>query len=85
MKQLILYTILANVFLAPWGLASTGRVSSVGLAVLALVGKTLVIGVAVAVIDDSFSKLRLFKIMEYVVAVFLLAVLAVFTLYLGGG
>ena len=39
----------------------------------------------VAVIDNSFAKLRLFKITEFVAAAFLLAVLAVFTLYLGGG
>ena len=85
MKQLILYTILADVFLVPWGLASTGRATSVGLAILALLGKAVAIGAVVAVIDNSFAKLRLFKITELVAAAFLLAVLAVFTLYLGGG
>ena len=85
MKQLILYTILANVFLVPWGLAATGRATSVGLAILALLGKAVAIGGVVAVIDNSFAKLRLFKITEFVAAAFLLAVLAVFTLYLGGG
>ena len=85
MKQLILYTILANVFLVPWGLAATGRATSVGLAILALLGKAVAIGCVVAVIDNSFAKLRLFKITEFVAAAFLLAVLAVFTLYLGGG
>ena len=85
MKQLILYTILADVFLVPWGLASTGRATSVGLAILALLGKAVAIGAVVAVIDNSFAKLRLFKITEFVAAAFLLAVLAVFTLYLGGG
>ena len=85
MKQLILYTILADVFLVPWGLASTGRATSVGLAILALLGKAVAIGCVVAVIDNSFAKLRLFKITEFVAAAFLLAVLAVFTLYLGGG
>jgi len=51
----------------------------------AMTAKTGGIGVAVAVIDDSFAKLRLFKITEFVAAAFLLAVLAVFTLFLGGG
>ena len=36
-------------------------------------------------IDNSFSKLRLFKITEFMAAAFLLAVLAVLVLYLGGG
>jgi formate hydrogenlyase subunit 4 len=85
MKQLILFTILANVFLAPWGLASTARLQDVGLAVVALLAKAVAIGCVVAVIDNSFAKLRLFKITEFVSAAFLLAVLGVFTLYLGGG
>jgi formate hydrogenlyase subunit 4 len=85
LKQLILYTILANVFLAPWGLASTRQATSVLLAIAALLAKATAIGAVVAVIDSSFAKLRLFKITEFVAAAFLLAVLGVFTLYLGGG
>jgi formate hydrogenlyase subunit 4 len=85
MKQLILYTILINVFVAPWGLAATTQAGDVALAIVALVGKAVVLGIIVAVIDNSFAKLRLFKITEYVSAAFLLAVLGVFTLYLGGG
>jgi formate hydrogenlyase subunit 4 len=85
MKQLILYTILLNVFVAPWGLASTPAAGSVLLAIAALTGKAAVLGVVVAVIDNSFAKLRLFKITEFAAGAFLLAVLGVLTLYLGGG
>jgi formate hydrogenlyase subunit 4 len=85
LKQLILFTILADVFVVPWGLASTQRLGAVLLAIVALLAKAAAIGVVVAVIDDSFAKLRLFKITEYVSAAFLLAVLGVFTLYLWGG
>jgi formate hydrogenlyase subunit 4 len=84
-KQLILFTILMNVFVAPWGLASTQQAGAVVLAIAALVGKAALLGVGIAVIDNSFAKLRLFKITEYASAAFLLAVLGVFTLYLGGG
>jgi formate hydrogenlyase subunit 4 len=80
-----LFTILANVFLAPWGLASSQRLGAVLLAIVALAAKAVAVGCVVAVIDDSFAKLRLFKITEYVSAVFLLSVLVVFTLYLWGG
>jgi len=83
-KQLILYTILLNV-LAPWGLAATRQPGAVVLAIVALVAKACALGVAVSVIDSSFAKLRLFKITEFAAAAFLLAVLGVFTLYLGGG
>jgi formate hydrogenlyase subunit 4 len=84
LKQLVLFTILADVFVVPWGLASTQRLGDVLLAVLALLAKAAAVGVVVAVIDNSFAKLRLFKITEYASAAFLLAVLGVFTLYLGG-
>jgi formate hydrogenlyase subunit 4 len=85
MKQLILYTILVNVFIAPWGLAATAKPGDVALAIVTLLAKACGIGVVVAVIDNSFAKLRLFKITEFVAGAFLLAVLGVFTLYLGGG
>jgi formate hydrogenlyase subunit 4 len=85
LKQLILFTILADVFVVPWGLASTQRLSAVLLAIVALLGKAAAVGCVVAVIDNSFAKLRLFKITEYASAAFLLAVLGVFTVYLGGG
>lgn len=84
-KQLIFYTILLNVFVAPWGLASSGRADLVLLAIVALLAKSVALGVVVAVIDNTFAKLRLFKITEFVAAAFLLAVLAILTLYLGGG
>ena len=84
-KQMILYTILLNVFTAPWGLAATRGAGPVLLAMVALPAKACVLGAVVAIIDDSFAKLRLFKITEFAAAAFLLAVLGVFTLYLGGG
>jgi formate hydrogenlyase subunit 4 len=85
MKQLILYTILINVFLAPWGLAGSGRAQSVLLAIPSLLGKAVVVGLVFAVIDNLFSKLRLFKITEFLAAAFLLAVLAVLVFFAGGG
>lgn len=84
-KQLVLFTVFLNVFVAPWGMTSTTHLDQVVLAILALLGKACLVGGVIAVIDDSFAKLRLFKITEFVAAAFLLAVLAVFTLYLGGG
>ncbi len=84
-KQLILFTILLNVFVAPWGLAATRHPLDILFAMIALPAKACVLGVIVAVIDNSFAKLRLFKITEFAAAAFLLAVLGVFTLYLGGG
>jgi formate hydrogenlyase subunit 4/hydrogenase-4 membrane subunit HyfE len=82
MKQLILYTILVNVLLVPWGLSSTHRLDQVLLAIVLLFLKALGVGLAVVVIESSFAKLRLYKIPEFTVASFLLAVLAVVTFVL---
>jgi formate hydrogenlyase subunit 4/hydrogenase-4 membrane subunit HyfE len=76
-KQLVLYTIFANVLLAPWGLAADGRLDRVGLAIGLLFIKALGIGLVVVVIESSFAKLRLYKIPEFTVGSFMLAVLAV--------
>ncbi|WP_246216814.1 respiratory chain complex I subunit 1 family protein [Mycobacterium botniense] len=84
-KQLVLYAIFLNVFVAPWGLASNRSAAGVGLAIPAMLAKAALLGCVVAVLDNSYAKLRLFKITEFVSAALLLAVLAVLSLYLGGG
>jgi formate hydrogenlyase subunit 4/hydrogenase-4 membrane subunit HyfE len=76
-KQLVLYTIFANVLAAPWGLAGSGALGKVLLALALLLCKALAIGAAVVVVESSFAKLRLYKIPEFTVASFMLAVLAV--------
>jgi formate hydrogenlyase subunit 4 len=85
MKQLILYTILINVFVAPWGLATSGAPTAVVLAIASLLGKAILLGCVFAIIDNLFSKLRLFKITEFLAAAFGLAVLAVLVFYVGAG
>jgi formate hydrogenlyase subunit 4 len=85
MKQLILYTILINVFVAPWGLAASGNAGAVILAIASLLAKAMILGCIFAVIDNLFSKLRLFKITEFIAAAYLFAVLAVLVFYAGGG
>ena len=84
-KQFVFYTLFINVFVAPWGLATTQQLGAVAIAIVALLVKAVLLGAVIAVIDNVFAKLRLFKITEFVSAAFLLAVLAIFTLYLGGG
>ena len=76
-KQLLLFTVLMNVLVVPWGMASSGRLDLVLLAIGLLFVKALGVGTVVVVIESSFAKLRLYKIPEFTVASFLLAVLAV--------
>jgi formate hydrogenlyase subunit 4/hydrogenase-4 membrane subunit HyfE len=74
-KQLL--TIFMNVLVVPWGLAGSGRLGVVALAIGLLLVKALGVGGVVVVIESSFAKLRLYKIPEFTVASFLFAVLAV--------
>ena len=76
-KQLLLFTILMNVLVVPWGMASSGDLGAVALAIGLLFCKAMGVGVTVVVIESSFAKLRLYKIPEFTVASFMLAVLAV--------
>jgi formate hydrogenlyase subunit 4/hydrogenase-4 membrane subunit HyfE len=76
-KQLLLFTILMNVLVAPWGMASSGHLGVVLAAIGLLFCKTLGVGAAVVVIESSFAKLRLYKIPEFTVASFMFSVLAV--------
>ena len=84
-KQMVLYVILTDVFAAPWGLAGSRQAGSVLLGVPVLFGKALGVGAVFAVIDNSFSKLRLYKITEFMASAFALSAVAVLVLYLGGG
>jgi len=77
MKQLILYTILLDALVVPWGISRSRALDSVLLAIVYLFLKAVGLGVVVVVIESSFAKLRLYKIPEFTVASFLLAVLAV--------
>jgi formate hydrogenlyase subunit 4 len=76
-KQLLLFTIFMNVLVVPWGMANDGHLGVVVLAIALLFAKALAVGAAVVVIESSFAKLRLYKIPEFTVASFMLAVLAV--------
>ena len=84
-KQMVLFVIFLDVFTLPWGLDGGYGLGALLLAIVIVLAKCAGLGVVVAVIDDNWAKLRLYKITEFLAAAFLLAVLAIFTLALGGG
>jgi len=85
MKQFLLFTILLNVMIVPWGLATTLQPAAVAIAIGSLLLKMIALGLIIVAIETSFAKLRLFKIPEFMAAGFLLSVLAILVFYLGGG
>jgi formate hydrogenlyase subunit 4 len=80
----LLSAIFMNVFVIPWGL---GHATSLGgglLGILALVGKLVVCGLLIVIIDSSFAKLRFLRIAEYLGAACLLALIGIATSYVLG-
>jgi formate hydrogenlyase subunit 4 len=77
MKFFVLLCIFLNVLVCPWGLASTGSFWDLLLAVPLILLKMLVFVVNLVVIESSLSKLRLFRIPEFMGAAFVTSVVAV--------
>jgi formate hydrogenlyase subunit 4 len=77
MKQFILYIIFCNVLLLPWGLSREGTAVGVIGSVAALLGKFLLVGCAVVVVETAQSRLRFYRYQEVLAASFVFAILAI--------
>jgi formate hydrogenlyase subunit 4 len=80
-KQLVLMTLLVNVFL-PIGLAADASPAALGLALLVFAGKILALSAAVVVVETVNAKLRLFRVPDLLSAAFVLATLALLSTFL---
>ena len=79
MKFFVLLCIFLNVLVTPWGLAGTQSLGDVLLAVPFILFKIFVFVLVLVVIESSFSKLRLFRIAEFLSAAFIISVVAMIT------
>lgn len=80
-KQLVLMTLLANVFL-PIGLAVDGSALSLGIALGVFLIKILLLSGAVVLVETVNAKLRLFRVPDLLSAAFVLATLALLSTFL---
>lgn len=83
MKFFVLLCIFLNVLVCPWGLAGTGSFWDLLLAIPLILLKMLVFVVILVVIESSLSKLRLFRISEFMGAAFVTSVVAVVVQLIG--
>jgi len=74
MKFFVLLCIFLNVLVAPWGLAHEQTLAAVLLAIPLVLLKTFCFIVMLVVIESSLSKLRLFRIAEFLGAAFITSV-----------
>ena len=79
MKLVVLLCIFLNVLVTPWGLAAGHNLSEVLVAVPLLFFKIFLFLLLLVVIESSFSKLRLFRIHEFLGAAFVTSVAAMIT------
>jgi formate hydrogenlyase subunit 4 len=77
MKQFILYTIFCNVLLIPWGLSIDGTALGTFGSACALIGKFVLVGCVVVIVETAQSRLRFYRYQEPLAASFLLAVLSI--------
>ncbi len=77
MKFFVLLCIFLNVLVCPWGLATTGSFGQLLLAIPLILLKMLAFLVVLIFIESSLSKLRLFRISEFMGAAFVTSVVAV--------
>jgi formate hydrogenlyase subunit 4 len=81
LKLLVFFSLLSNLFL-PWGVATTLTPSRLAIAVIALIAKLALLGLAVALIETRVAKLRLFRVPELLGVSFVLALLSVTSSFL---
>ena len=78
MKLFLFLTLLSNLFF-PWGVALTNAPLALAGAFLALALKLLLFAAAIALVETSVAKLRLFRVPELLAGSFTVALLAVVT------
>ncbi len=81
MKLTLFLALLGNLFV-PWGVPAAVAPGPVLLGLLGLAGKVGLLAAAVAVIETSVAKLRLFRVPELLAGSFALAVLSVTSVFL---
>ncbi|MCX6620857.1 MAG: NADH-quinone oxidoreductase subunit H [Acidobacteria bacterium] len=83
MKQMILMTLLMNVFF-PYGLSADGSVWGMVVSVTLWVSKLVVLALAVVLVETGNAKLRLFRVPELLAVAFVLSALALISTFLFG-
>ncbi len=83
-KQLVVVSLLAALFL-PWGVAQQLAPGALALGAATYLLKVAVIGLALALVETSYAKLRIFRVPDLLGAASLLALLALVSTYVVGG
>jgi formate hydrogenlyase subunit 4 len=83
MKQMVLMTLLMNVFF-PYGLSADGSAAGMVISVVLFVLKLAILALAVLMVETVNAKLRLFRVPELLAVAFVLSALALISTFLFG-
>jgi formate hydrogenlyase subunit 4 len=81
LKQLVLMTLLVNVFF-PFGLSAGWWSAATGFSLILFTAKLLLLAVAVVLVETTNAKLRLFRVPELLSVAFVLSALALISMFL---
>jgi formate hydrogenlyase subunit 4 len=71
-KQMIYGVLIANLFF-PWGIATDLSASSIVIAILAITGKLMLLGLALAISETVLAKMRVFRVPGFLMLALVLA------------
>jgi formate hydrogenlyase subunit 4 len=81
MKQLVLMTLLVNVFF-PFGLSAGGSLTGALASLVGYIGKLLALSMVVSLVETTNAKMRLFRVPELLAVAFVLSALALISTFL---
>jgi formate hydrogenlyase subunit 4 len=84
MKQMVLMTLLINVFF-PYGLSADASPLNMTVSIVLFAGKVVVLAFAVVLVETGNAKLRLFRVPELLSVAFVLSALALISTFLFAG
>lgn len=82
MMKLFLFVMIGIAAFAPWGIAAKGDLLAIPAALLIMLGKLALVGVAIVWIETGLAKMRLFRLTEFLGAAFLLATLGMISFFI---
>lgn len=80
--KLFLFVAIGIASFAPWGIATADHVLALPIALLLMVVKFALVGVAIVLIETGFAKMRIFRVPEYLGAAFMLATLGMLSFFI---
>jgi formate hydrogenlyase subunit 4 len=82
MMKLTIYFALGIAVFLPWGIAGPGDPVSLGIRTLYFVGKLMLGGVVMVLIETGLAKMRIFRLPDYLGSAFLLATLGMIAFFI---